>query len=121
MDGGAQGSGRELLVACALRETERNVRKKGVMRALFSGCTKVNELDDGYAFEFDGGRDHLEALARFVAAERECCPFFVFEILFEPHRGPFHLRVRGPRGTKRLIRENLEEVFVRKHEVAEPE
>lgn len=88
-------------------------------RALFAGCRRVSELEDGYAFEFPGSRDQVEALARFITTERDCCPFFTFELVFEPDRGPVRLRMRGPRGAREFIRENMDEEFARKHEMGD--
>jgi hypothetical protein len=43
---------------------------------------------------FAGGAEWAEKLVGFVISERECCPFFSFEVLFEPGGGPISLRVR---------------------------
>jgi hypothetical protein len=32
-----------------------------------------------------------------------CCPFFTFELTFEPDSGPIWLRVRGQEGVKEFI------------------
>jgi hypothetical protein len=40
-----------------------------------------------------------------VVAERSCCPFFRFELVFEPGGGEILLRVSGPEGTKQFISE----------------
>lgn len=104
MAGGVAGSARELTIVCTLSGAEQTDRRQEATRKLFAGCWRVGELEDGYVFEFPGDNDRVEALTRFIMAERECCTFFTFELTFEPGRGPVHLRMRGPRDTKEFIR-----------------
>ena len=115
MAGSVEGSVRGLPIACTLSAAEQAGRREEVTRALFARCRKVSELEDGYAYEFPGGEEQIEALTRFVVAERECCTFFIFELTFEPDRGPVHLRIRGPQGTKEFIRGSMDEGFLRRH------
>jgi hypothetical protein len=41
----------------------------------------------------------------FFSSERICCPFFAFELIFEPNLGSIWLRVRGAEGVKVFTRE----------------
>jgi hypothetical protein len=41
----------------------------------------------------------------FVAEERACCPFFTFELHYEPNLGPIWLRLRGSAEIKALLRD----------------
>lgn len=97
----------ELPVACGLGGREKRERREELSLEVFSGRLETEELDDGYAFVFPGEAGWAEKLVHFVAAERECCPFFAFELLFEPGSGPISLRVRGPEGAKELAREEF--------------
>jgi hypothetical protein len=103
----AKRSVRELPIACGLSDLEQRKRREELWRQLFSGCQRTDELDDGYEFVFPGGPEWAEKLVRFVASERECCPFFGFEMIFESGQGPISLRVRGPEGTKDFVREEF--------------
>jgi hypothetical protein len=58
-------------------------------------------LPNGYATRFEP--DAFEAVARFVANERRCCPFLSFELLLEPAAGPLWLRMTGPEGTREIL------------------
>lgn len=40
-----------------------------------------------------------------VAAERHCCPFFTFEVVFEPYGRGLWRRFRGSAAIKQFIRE----------------
>jgi hypothetical protein len=41
----------------------------------------------------------------FIAEERACCPFFTFELQYEPNLGPIWLRLRGSADIKALLRD----------------
>jgi hypothetical protein len=58
-------------------------------------------LPNGYAIRFP--IDALEAVVRFAANERKCCPFMIFELTFGPESAPLWLRMTGPEGTKDVL------------------
>jgi len=60
---------------------------------------------DGYAYRFDA--EALEELERWIAAERQCCPFLRFSLDVTPRAGPIWLRLAGPPGTPRFLDEVL--------------
>ena len=96
-----------LPVACGLSGREQRERREELSREIFFGRLATEELDDGYVFVFPGEAGWGERLAGFVSFERECCPFFTFELLFEPEGGPILLRVRGPEGAKEFAKEEF--------------
>ena len=65
----------------------------------------MDELDDGYEFLFPGSEERAAGLTKFVVFERGCCPFFIFELVFEPEADP--IRLRGPEGVKGIIAETF--------------
>ena len=103
----ARRSLEQLPIACKLTDEEQQRRREKLSREFFSGREDTRELDDGYLFVFPGDAEWAEKLVGFVVAERECCPFFAFEVLFEPGGGPISLKVRGPEGTKEFAREEF--------------
>ena len=102
----AEAGKADLPIACSLPEPGFAVRRKEVHEIL---CRRLRteELADGYAFEFDGAPETARRLVDFITAERSCCPFFLFELIFQPGEGSIWLRVRGPEGTKEFAREGL--------------
>ncbi|MBA2692380.1 MAG: hypothetical protein H0U65_07795 [Rubrobacter sp.] len=92
---------REIPVACKLSEPSQSKREAELAR-VFEDSLGHSELEDGYEFEFPGGRENIEKLIELVLFERECCPFLAFEFSFSPNSGPVALRVRGPEGSKEL-------------------
>jgi len=113
----ARHTAKQLPIACELPEKQQSSRQEELSRKLFDGCELVRELEDGYEFVFLGEPEQTAELARFVAAERECCRFFAFELLFAPDLGPITLRLRGREGTKEFLRGRFTEEFTEKHSV----
>ena len=94
-------------IACKLTDEPAQKRREELSRELFWGCEKVEELDDGYEFVFPGGAEWATRIVSFLVEERECCPFFAFEMVFEPYGGPISLRIRGPKQAKEFIEEGI--------------
>jgi hypothetical protein len=63
------------------------------------------ELPEGYAFRFR--EEEFDAVARFVANERKCCPFVDFEITLTRESGELWLRMSGPPGTRSVLEAEL--------------
>jgi hypothetical protein len=87
------GLDEEMPIACNLTGVERVNRGKEV-QLLFQQVEQVRELDDGYAFRFPGDDAWATRLVAFTLTERRCCPFFTFEMVFEPDAGPIWLHLR---------------------------
>jgi hypothetical protein len=102
-EGVKEGKG-DLPVACTLSGPELGVRREE-LGEIFDGRLKAEELDDGYEFLFPGDGDWAARLAEFVVSERACCPFFAFDLGFEPGDGPIRLRIRGPEGARSIVAE----------------
>jgi hypothetical protein len=90
-------------IACLLSEREMAERGDFLARELFPGVEAVEELTDGYAYRFPGDEAWTAKVLDFLAAERKCCPFFTFEIVFTPYGGPLWLRMRGSAAIKVLV------------------
>jgi hypothetical protein len=93
-------------IACLLNDEEQRERKQHLQQELFSHVTETTELEDGFAYRFPGDRDVVDQLIDFVLFERECCPFFTFDLGFEPEHGPVTLSLRGPEGVKEFLYSN---------------
>lgn len=94
-------------VACRLIGPEFAARKEEITRELFAHVEETQERDDGYAFRFPSVSSWPGKIVEFIEAERKCCPFFRFEIVFEPNGGPMWLVLTGPAGVKEFIAEEL--------------
>jgi hypothetical protein len=94
--------GRRLPLACSLSGPELAGRRSEV-EEIFEGCLRADELEDGYEFRFPGSEGWATRLTEFIVFERACCPFFAFELVFEPEGGPILLQIRGPEGAKDIV------------------
>jgi hypothetical protein len=95
-------SANELPIACNLSGPEQ-VKRGEEVESVFKGVEQVKELADGYAYRFPGNEEWAARLMEFVLAERRCCPFFNFELVFEPNLGSIWLQLRGGQGVKEFI------------------
>lgn len=93
----------EPTLSCGLVGREFAERKEALSRDLFAHAERVEELPDGFAYRFPPHDPWPAKVLDVIAAERQCCPFFTFEMIFEPHGGPLWLRLRGPEGVKAFV------------------
>ena len=91
-------------LACLLIGDELKERGE-VVQPLMASHLQLQELEDGYAFQFPGEPDWIQRVLSFVTEERQCCPFFTFELQFEPNLGPIWVRLRGSAEIKALLKE----------------
>lgn len=94
---------KHLPIACILPGEEQSSRAEEGTQ-LFESVQQIKELPDGFTFSFPGENECVDKVLEFVRAERACCPFFTFELTFEPGQGPIWLTLRGPEGTKDFIK-----------------
>ena len=102
-----QNSKSALPIACSLSEPGLAERRVVLSRDVFGGVLETGELEDGYEFAFPGDAGWATRLVELIVAERACCPFFAFELHFEPGGGRILLRVRGPEGAKEFVEAEL--------------
>ena len=69
-----------------------------------SGVVATVEIENGYAFQFSGEPIWIEIAADLMVAERECCPFLLFELAADPDLGPVTVRITGTRDTKEFLK-----------------
>ena len=91
------------IIACTLVDAAFVARKEAIRTSLLDYLQESRELADRYAFRFDADTVRAAQLLDFIEAERTCCPFFTFELIFEPEGGPVWLRLRGSEEIKRFI------------------
>jgi hypothetical protein len=76
-------------------------------RKLFTELAEQRiDLPEGFGFRFQA--DAFEAVARFVANERKCCPFINFDIQLGRDSGALWLRMTGPEGTRAVLQAELD-------------
>jgi hypothetical protein len=95
------------VIACLLSEREQAQRAEEAHQNLFPGVLEVEELPDGYGYKFPADEAWTDKVMAVVAAERQCCPFFTFEVVFEPYGRALWLRFRGSEAIKAFVRDNF--------------
>ena len=91
-------------IACSLATVELRDREAKLLDEFRSAVVETEELPDGYAFRLAGDGKWMRLIAELIVAERECCPFLVFELVARPNKGPLIVRVTAPAGTKEFLR-----------------
>lgn len=99
--------GWEIPIACTLDDDARRQRGHEIAELLGDARPEARQLVDGYALRFPGDDTWASRLLAFIVKERACCPFFTFELLFEPGSGPIWLHLRGPAGTTDFVADLL--------------
>ena len=83
---------------------EQRQRQQELGKTLSSALLGVQELVDGYEFEFARGPGNYQALAEFTPMEVACCPFFDVSIRLDREHGKLWWRLTGREGVKPFIR-----------------
>jgi len=93
----------DLPVACNLSAAELRERGADVVAPLFARAQRRQETADGYRFAFPPEANGVRDLLEFILSERDCCPFFTFELDFpSPHESVW-LILRGGEGVKEFV------------------
>ena len=87
-------------IACSLSGTDQFKQREEAFQKLLGSCQAIEELEDGYKFKFESSEAQVQAVVAFVLAERSCCPFLTFVLVFEPDSGPVWLFIHGEEGFK---------------------
>ena len=99
-----------VVFACNMKAMSTAQRKRHtevLSPALQSAKLNVNELPDGYAFQFTSDAKTYQTVTEWVANERLCCPFFNFDIRVGDESAPMTLHITGPDGVKQFIKAEL--------------
>ena len=83
---------------------DQRLRQKELGKNLHAALLGVQELPDGYEFEFPPDRANYDALTEFTPLEHACCPFFDVSIRLEREHGKLWWRLTGRDGVKPFIR-----------------
>jgi hypothetical protein len=93
----------DLPLACTLSAAELRERGEDVVAPLFARAHRLQETPDGYRFTFPAEAESVRDLLEFILSERDCCPFFTFELSFpSPHESVW-LTLRGGDGVKEFV------------------
>jgi len=86
----------------ALTPAQRK-RQQALSKILRASVLGIQELPDGFEFEFSPDPANYQALAEFTPLERACCPFFDVSIRLDREGGKLWWRLTGREGVKQFI------------------
>lgn len=82
---------------------EQRKRQQELGKILQSSVLGIQELPDGFEFEFSPDPSNYQSLAELTPLERACCPFFDVSIRLEREGGKLWWRLTGRDGVKQFI------------------
>src|SRR3954466_15075308 len=91
---------------------EQRVRHQELATWLQSSLATIQELPDGYEFEFPWSPDTYAALAEITPLEHACCPFFDIGIRIESKSNKLGWRLTSREGIKPFIRAEFGKWFL---------
>lgn len=91
-------------IACSLDSLELVKRKAELQQEVFGKAEEVVELEDSIRFTFKTSNGFSYRLIEFIDLERNCCPFFSFQLDFKPHHGSITLEMGGPKEAKEILK-----------------
>jgi hypothetical protein len=83
--------------------SEQRRRQQELGKILGSSVLGIQELPDGFEFEFPSNPANYQALTEFTPLERACCPFFDISIRLEREGGKLWWQLTGREGVKQFI------------------
>jgi hypothetical protein len=83
---------------------EQRKRQQELGKILRSAVLGIQELPDGFEFEFPSDSSNYQALTEFTPLERACCPFFDISIRLEREGGKLWWSLTGREGVKQFIK-----------------
>lgn len=94
----------KIALACKLTDREQIKRMNQLHQTLFMKVTRTVEHPNSYELIFDQSDDAtLADLAEFIKFERQCCPWLVFHLTFQPEQGPISLEMGNSAETKQMV------------------
>ncbi len=90
----------------AISEVQRP-RYNDLVSRLRAAIRDRNELPDGYRYSLDSAKFTLPEVSEWIAMERLCCPFLIFQFEAAGEGEDSRLTMRGPAGAKPLLQEEF--------------
>lgn len=91
------------LLSCSLLPDDLNERVTMLKEELFTDEVETEELEDGYLFFFEDEGEVATKLLDFLDIEKQCCPFFKFDLSILPFKQGMALKISGGPRVKSFI------------------
>jgi len=102
---------KELPVSCChtVFTKEQRIAYKNVWEELETRRQNINELENGYQYQFSGDADTLRLIYEWISLERKCCPFLTFSVIASNENEPILLQLTGSKEAKAFLRSDLQD------------
>lgn len=97
-------------LVCKLIGAEKMKKKELLKTEIFSQVKGIDELENGYILKFEDKDDILLKLTDYLMIEKECCPFFIFDLNIQPNSNGISLKITGQEGAKDMLKPLIEEI-----------
>lgn len=88
---------------------EQRVAYKNIWEELETRRQRINELENGYQYQFSGDEDTLRLIYEWISMERKCCPFLTFSVIASNENEPVHLLLTGSQEAKAFLRSDIQD------------
>lgn len=93
------------VVQCSLIPEDLSTRKEELKKTIFSKVEKRKEDSNGVIFYFNDEPNLLESVLEHMMIERQCCPFFKFDVSILPFNKGFALQISGSEDAIEMVKE----------------
>lgn len=93
------------VVQCSLISEDLSIRKEELKKTIFSKVEKRKEDSNGIIFYFNDEPNLLESVLEHMMIERQCCPFFKFDVSILPFNKGFALQISGSEDAIEMVKE----------------
>ena len=83
------------ILQCSLTSEELVERKQQLKHQVLSKKLKREKSPSGIVYFFDDDKELLNSIFEFVQKEKECCPFFKFDVSILPFEKGMALQISG--------------------------
>lgn len=91
-------------LVCKLTPEQQQKRSEELRNTVFKKFEKLNELPDAVELIYSDAKTYAPVLVEFITTERACCPFFTFDLKFEPNSDKVALTIGGSAKIKEVIK-----------------
>lgn len=90
-------------LSCSLTSEELRERIAMLRKEVFPKMIKKEELEEGYIYYFEDEGDLAIKILEFIGKEKQCCPFFKFDLSILPFKKGLALQISGSEGVKAFL------------------
>ena len=90
-------------LSCSLTSEALKDRIALLREEIFPKLVKKEELEEGFIYYFEDEGDLAVKILEFIGKEKQCCPFFKFDVSVLPFKKGIALQISGSKGVKDFL------------------